>query len=94
MSVRFARVREFLDYLQREEQAERAQFLLQVKGGVWGSPFVPPIRHQIEREIAWIERRLRENRECVVDDVRIEADGDNLGPDVEAEADDAEPQAG
>jgi hypothetical protein len=90
MQVRFTRVREFLDYLQREERREGTEFDLAKRGGIWATPFVPVIRRQIEREIAWIERRVKENRERIADDIRFEADADE--PSVidlaEAETDD------
>jgi hypothetical protein len=71
MAIRFARVREFLDYLQREEETEQETFGLKTRGELWAEPFVPPIRKQIESEIEWIERRVKENRERFSDDVQI-----------------------
>jgi hypothetical protein len=76
MRVRFSRAREFLDYLQTEENREAAEFDLAKRGGIWAAPFVPRIREQIEREIAWIERRLKENRERLAEDIRFESDPD------------------
>jgi hypothetical protein len=85
MSVRFDRVRDFLDYLEQEEKGERARFALETKARVWSEPIVAQIRQQIDREIAWIERRLKENRERVVDDVKIETDGESFDIDDESE---------
>lgn len=63
MQVRFRRVRTFLAYLREEEEREESEFELSVRGGIWTEPFVPAIQGEIEKEIAYIERRLRENRE-------------------------------
>src|SRR5262249_18296505 len=73
MAIRFDRVREFLDYLQREEEEEQRRFNLD-RRGIWAEPFVLPIRRQVDRQTAWIERRINENREHVVDDVQIESE--------------------
>jgi hypothetical protein len=94
MQVRFTRVREFLAYLQTEEQREIAEFDLAKRGGIWAEPFTPPIQAQTEREIAWIERRLKENRERVADDIHFEADRDESGiMDRAAESDDEDDEA-
>jgi len=69
--VRFSRVRRFLDYLANEEAREDALYGLSAKGDVWREPFMPELRAQIEKEISWIERRLRENREKFEDDIMI-----------------------
>ncbi len=66
--ARFKRVREFMDYLESEESREIGAFELDKRGDVWQQPLVPEIRQQIEKEFAWIERRLRENREKFDDD--------------------------
>lgn len=76
IQVRFTRVREFLDYLQGEEQREEKEFELAKRGGIWAEPFVPTIRAQVEGEIAWIDRRLKENRERFADDVRFDLSAD------------------
>lgn len=47
-----------------------------------------PIRRQIDTEIAWIERRLKENRERFIDDVKIESEGEDVGIDGEGGGDD------
>ena len=78
MFVRFSRVRSFLDYLWKEEQREQKQLDLQLRGGIWADAIIPPIREQIEREIAWILRRLQENRERYAEDIRIESDKQDL----------------
>jgi hypothetical protein len=59
-----------------------------MRGGVWAEPFVVPIRRQIDTEIAWIERRLKENRERFIDDVKIESEGEDVGIDGEGGGDD------
>jgi len=72
VEVRFARVRAFLDYLSREEERERTVFNLQAAGNVWGvSSFTSDIKDQIEREIEWIARRLRENRELFPEEISV-----------------------
>ncbi len=78
MEVRFARVRAFLDYIAHEEQNERAAFSLQATSDVWGVPFMPSIREQVEREIEWISRRLRENRELFPEEVIVWEDNREL----------------
>jgi hypothetical protein len=72
MKVRFARVRSFVAYLSAEEKRERASSNLDELGGIWGEAFMASISEQIEREIQWIERRLRENRERVDEDIVVE----------------------
>jgi hypothetical protein len=86
--VRFKRVREFLDYLETEERREAAAFGLETRGDVWDQSFIPEIRQQIETEFAWIERRLRENRERFDDDLAIVAQGQIDLIETEEELDD------
>jgi hypothetical protein len=74
MQVRFLRVRVFLSYLNSEEEREQKEFDLARKGGIWSERFVPPIIEQIEKEVGWIERRLKENRERVLEDIRFQVD--------------------
>ena len=74
MQVRFDRVRTFLDYLQAEEQGEQNSFDLPRSGGIWSEPVIPGIREQIEDGIAWIEKRLRENRERIAEDIKFNYD--------------------
>lgn len=69
MQVRFGRVREFVQYLAAEEKREESEFDLLRRGGRWGVSFIPAISDTIEREIAWIDERLRQNRERFVDDL-------------------------
>jgi hypothetical protein len=80
MQVRFDRVRKFLEYLSEEEEVEQTQFQLSTLGGIWAEPFVPGIAERIEDEIAWIERRLRENRERFVEDIQMRAEADEPDP--------------
>jgi len=89
MEVRFRRVREFLDYLQREEERETKQFDLAARAEIWSEPFVPKIRLQIEEEISYIERRVNENREKYTQDVKFESEPDETsGMDIAAVGDD------
>lgn len=39
---------------------------------MWADPFVPIIRQQIEKEIIWIEQRVKENRERLAEDVKFD----------------------
>jgi hypothetical protein len=78
MDVRFARVRAFLTYLQREEEKEAALFELSRSGGIWSEPFMPEIIKQAEREIEYIERRLKENRELFPEDIVVWEDEGGL----------------
>jgi hypothetical protein len=72
MRTRFSRVRLFLNYLHKEEQREQSQFQLKQRGGIWSGEIVRPIWDQIEREISWIEKRLKENRERYAEDIRLD----------------------
>jgi hypothetical protein len=74
MAQRFSRVRSFVDYLAKEEQAEQQQYELRRLGGIWAQPLVPGIHAQIENEIGWIEKRLAENRERYAEEIRIGTD--------------------
>jgi hypothetical protein len=76
VEIRFSRVREFLDYLQSEEGREQKEFDLAKRAEIWSEPFVPKIRSQVEQEIGWIERRLKENREKYAQDIKFESDLD------------------
>jgi hypothetical protein len=78
MQVRFERVRTFLKYLRSEEDKEQDEFDLSKRGGIWAERFIPDIEAQIEREIEWIQRRLEQNREKVVDDLHVEADEEEI----------------
>jgi hypothetical protein len=89
VEIRFSRVRLFLKYLLAEEQREQKEFDLQQRGGIWAEPFVPAIAAQIENELSWILRRLKENRERFAEDIRIATDrpdSEILGEDGEDEA--------
>jgi SpoVK/Ycf46/Vps4 family AAA+-type ATPase len=78
LEVRFARVRAFLAYLRSEEEDEATLYELRRSGGVWATPFMPDIISQIEREIEWIERRLKENREIFPEDIKVWSDESEL----------------
>jgi hypothetical protein len=78
MDIRFARVRAFVDYLKREEAEEEDAFDLSRAGGAWSLPLMTGIAGQIDREIEWIERRLKQNRELFPDDVRLWEDDPGL----------------
>lgn len=78
LEVRFARVRAFLEYLRSEEEHEATLYDLRISGGVWATPFMPVIISQIEREIEWIARRLKENRELFPEDIKVWSDESEL----------------
>lgn len=61
--ARFARVERFLQYLEKEEAAERSQFGLDQMTGPLSEPIVPGIKAEFEDERDWIDRRIRQNRE-------------------------------
>lgn len=71
LELRFERVRVFLDYLQREEQAERERFGLDAVVGVLGSRIVDPIRTQFEHEVAGIKKRLASVFESTIEEVEM-----------------------
>jgi hypothetical protein len=94
MQIRFSRAREFLDYLEDEERREHTGFALHVRDGIWQESLVPAIRGQIEQEIQWIERRLRENREKIAEDILFEfAAEEELALDEDESDSEAEPPA-
>lgn len=78
MDVRFARVDTFLRYLSREEEEERARLGLDRLESMLAEPIMPPVVAQLSKERRWIERRLRENRERVAEDVVQAAQGESL----------------
>jgi hypothetical protein len=82
MEVRFERVATFLDYLRRQEEAERAQLGLDNMTGPIVERIVPDIVAAFEEQRQWIERRLRENRERYADDPFMAAD---LSGDLDAD---------
>ncbi len=64
IQVRFERVQRFLDYLAHEEAGERSRFgVARLESGPLSEPIVDGLRTAFEHEKAWIERRVRENRE-------------------------------
>ncbi len=81
MAKRFERVERFLAYLKKEEDRERLEYSLTEAEGALGAVIVPAIQEQFAKERAWIERRVRENREKYEDD-SPQGDGtDTFGPD-------------
>jgi hypothetical protein len=78
MQVRFGRVRKVLEYLADQERAEQRQFDLERRGGIWVEPFVLRIAERIGEEIAWIERRVKENRERFAEEVSMRTEIDEL----------------
>ena len=67
--ARFTRVESFLDYLQDEEDSERAHFDLYSVDSPIAEPILQGIREQFEHEKSWIERRLKENREKIEEEI-------------------------
>ena len=68
---RFERVEIFLNYLAFEEDGEFESLSLAETGGLLGERIIPSLQTEFERERAWIERRLRENRERYSDDLNV-----------------------
>jgi len=71
MDVRFARVKLFIEYLKAEEAKEVSAFSLSRVGGAWPVNLMSPIAEQVHREIEWIDRRLKQNRELFPEDVKV-----------------------
>jgi hypothetical protein len=63
MRVRFTRVDQFLDYLEREEDFERKQFGLDRLRSAVARPITRIITNSYYEQKSWIEQRIRENRE-------------------------------
>lgn len=61
--ARFVRVQRFLDYLAKEEEAERKEFNLDRRTSPLASRIMPRIRADFVEEQQWIDYRIRENRE-------------------------------
>jgi hypothetical protein len=80
MQARFERVALFLAYLDKEERAEHHGRDLAALGGVVGERIVPELMAGFEKERAWIEGRLKQNREREREDIEIvsPADGEQL----------------
>jgi hypothetical protein len=92
VEIRASRVELFLQYLGGEEERERKQFDLHRQGGIWGEPFVPAIAAQIDSELTWILRRLKENRERFAEDISIVGEKTDIGIlDADNEEDDDRP---
>jgi hypothetical protein len=83
MQVRFRRVRTFLMYLRYEEDREQSEFEVSLRGGIWAEPFTPAIQEEIEKEIAYIERRLRENRERFAEELVFGPDDEESAPNLD-----------
>jgi hypothetical protein len=80
IAARFDRVRVFLAYLSKEED-EEWQRLGFAPEGVLSRRFVPSLKTEIDSEMAWIYRRVRENRERVREDMvrRVEDEASQDG---------------
>jgi hypothetical protein len=63
MESRFLRVEKFLSYLQEQESFENKQFEIgRIKSDIT-EPLVSEIAERYKKQKAWIEKRIRENRE-------------------------------
>jgi len=76
LEVRFERVRTFLDYLVREEHGELSRVGLVRPHGLLDDEIVPAIRNQVEKEMAFIHRRITGDREPVAEDVELDVPSD------------------
>jgi hypothetical protein len=74
LAVRFARVEKFLDYLKKEEDFDRSEFNLDHASGVFAERIVPSIEASYRQDKAWIERRIRENRERYAEELPYQVD--------------------
>jgi hypothetical protein len=68
VNVRFDRVYRFIDYLEKEEQAEDDRYGLSQLDSVFSEKFVPGIRKAFDFQRDHIGRRIAENREKYIDD--------------------------
>jgi hypothetical protein len=82
LAVRFERVRTFLRYLAEEEDDEWRRLGSKVEG-VLARRFAPQLIAEIQSEMAWIDRRVRENRERVREDVFKRADDEPTTEDTD-----------
>jgi hypothetical protein len=84
---RFNRVERFLDYLEAQEVEEIKEYGLDQFDSVVAEPIVGKLRATYERQRDWITRRLRENRERVIEAEPFEVSLEDLPADLEAEYD-------
>ena len=91
-AIRFARVNRFLEYLKAEEEAEFETFQLGRLDSLLATKYVPGITHQFERQKAYIQRRVAQNREKFAEELPFEipedesnmlSDDDLTEPDIE-----------
>jgi len=67
MEERFSRVQRFLDYLRAQEEYETKLYGLDHMDSVVAEPIIERLRASYERQRDWIARRIRENRERVIE---------------------------
>lgn len=94
MDVRFERVETFINYLQRQENAERVLFDLDSVQGVIAEQIVPAIRSEFEQQRDWIQRRLRENRETYAEEAPTDVADDVEDDEMSLETLNGEPAEG
>jgi hypothetical protein len=80
LEERFRRVEAFLEYLVREEEAERKALGGRLAASSIGTEWSRTIRDSYERERDWIRRRVKENRERYGDDLMV-VDTDEQPPE-------------
>ncbi len=68
MAARFDRVEKFITYLEDEEASERKRFSLDFNRRSAATHLMAAIRDEFEQQRAWIQRRIRENREELADE--------------------------
>jgi hypothetical protein len=76
MEVRFQRVEKFLTYLQDQENFENKQFeISRIQSDITES-LVADIAERYKKQKAWIEKRIRENREKYAEEKLFELSGE------------------
>jgi hypothetical protein len=95
MEVRFQRVASFISYLAAEEAAERNRWGLDGIASVLATSLMPELGERFGREQAWIERRVRENRERFAEEAALSVGDDgSTFDDLEQEPEDLDPTTG
>jgi hypothetical protein len=87
MEERFARVERFLDYLEAQEEEERTRYDLNHLDSILAERIVPKLRIAYERQSAWIGRRLRENREKLLEAEPLAISKEEIPVELEQEYD-------
>jgi len=71
MKVRFSRVDSFFNYLENQESHEIVKYNLSGSGNPLSKEFIKQRRSNYENQKDWIQKRLRENRETIAEDISL-----------------------